>query len=548
MATGAKRPQERLKLTIRLLPPGLTEVEFKAAIGLEWLVGGGKVDWMAYAPGKISKNPSKHSKPATAWLHLTDSSSIAPLEEKVRSTSFLDAKNTINDPVLPGHPVLEYAISQKIPSTKKRVDSRMGTIDQDPDFKRFLESLTNPIQKAAVDLEASLHKEELKVTTTPLIEHLREKKAAKEAKPSSKGGKDGRESGKNKRKGKDVSLLSTSSSEKSKKSGKADRAAKQSVKVLTRQASTTSTGNSSSQTSEKVASTTTSSAPAQSERRRDRAGPFNIAAKIQRDLGLGPAAPRRGTKGKAATNEPSSNSSAGASAAKEPTASESKHTTSGKIPDGPRKTHRGGRNNKQTSNEGSKEADQSSKSSIQPTILKKPSSSASAAQPSSSSPKPTPVAPSSSTTTSTTNATPTALSNSPKHRAFLKHANPSQGITEPLLHTALSTFGSVLAVEIDKRKGIAHADFGDAAGLATAIKAGKVDVANGAVQVLPFRERSSAKGQGGGTVVSGGSRGGSNVGRGGGRASRGRGSGAAQAQTQTQTQARTKGAAAASEG
>jgi len=102
----------------------------------------------------------------------------------------------------------------------------------------------------------------------------------------------------------------------------------------------------------------------------------------------------------------------------------------------------------------------------------------------------------------------------------------------------------VLAVEIDKRKGIAHADFGDAAGLASAIKAGKVDVASGAVQILPFRERSSAKGQGGGTVVSGGSRGGSNVGRGGGRASRGRGSGAAQAQTQTQTQARTKGAAA----
>lgn len=550
-STGSKRPQDRLKLTIRLLPPGLTEVEFKAAMGSEWLVGGGKVDWMEFANGKIAKNPSKHSKPATVWLHLIDSSSVVLLEEKLHSTSFVDAKNTSNDPILPGLPVLEYALSQKIPSARKRIDSRMGTIDQDPDFKRFLESLTNPIQKPAVDLEASLHKEDMKVTTTPLIEHLREKKAAKEAKPSSKSGKEGRESGKNKRKGKDVSSLS-SSSEKSKKSTKAERAAKQGVKVLTRQASTTSVASSGSQTSEKASTTTTSSAPAQSERRRDRGGPFNIAAKIQRDLGLGPASPRRGMKGKASANDPSSNTGTGNSTVKESSSSDSKSTSSSKIPEGLRKTHRGGRGNKQSLSEGSKEADHSSKSSTQPTILKKPNTAASAAPPlSTSTSRSTPSAPSSSTnTTSANNPAASTSSASPKLRAFLKHANPSQGITEPLLQTALSTFGPVLNVEIDKRKGIAHADFGDAAGLAAAIKAGKVDVANGAVQILPFRERPSPKAQGGGggggsTAGGGaGSRGGGGgsgggAGRGAGRSLRGRGGGGGG--TGAQIPAQTKG-------
>ena len=45
----------RLKLVLRRLPPGLTKSEFEAALGDEWKVGGGKVDWMFYKTGKISK-------------------------------------------------------------------------------------------------------------------------------------------------------------------------------------------------------------------------------------------------------------------------------------------------------------------------------------------------------------------------------------------------------------------------------------------------------------------------------------------------------------
>ena len=48
-------PAPRLKLILRRLPPGLTQDEFTTALGDEWKVGAGKVEWFAYKEGKISK-------------------------------------------------------------------------------------------------------------------------------------------------------------------------------------------------------------------------------------------------------------------------------------------------------------------------------------------------------------------------------------------------------------------------------------------------------------------------------------------------------------
>lgn len=45
----------RLRLIIRRLPPGLTEAEFWSALGEEWHVGKGKIDWAAFKDGKISR-------------------------------------------------------------------------------------------------------------------------------------------------------------------------------------------------------------------------------------------------------------------------------------------------------------------------------------------------------------------------------------------------------------------------------------------------------------------------------------------------------------
>ena len=45
----------KLRLIVRRLPPGLTEDEFEIALGDEWKVGAGKVDWAAFKEGKASK-------------------------------------------------------------------------------------------------------------------------------------------------------------------------------------------------------------------------------------------------------------------------------------------------------------------------------------------------------------------------------------------------------------------------------------------------------------------------------------------------------------
>lgn len=55
-AKKAPKPASpRLKLLVRRLPPGLTQAEFETALSEEWKTGEGKVDWLQYKPGKVSK-------------------------------------------------------------------------------------------------------------------------------------------------------------------------------------------------------------------------------------------------------------------------------------------------------------------------------------------------------------------------------------------------------------------------------------------------------------------------------------------------------------
>lgn len=61
---GPKAAQPRLKLICRRLPPGLTKSEFETILGDEWKLGAGKVDWMVWRKGKISKEHASRT-----WLY-----------------------------------------------------------------------------------------------------------------------------------------------------------------------------------------------------------------------------------------------------------------------------------------------------------------------------------------------------------------------------------------------------------------------------------------------------------------------------------------------
>ncbi|EAW06818.1 putative nonsense-mediated mRNA decay protein Upf3 [Aspergillus clavatus NRRL 1] len=472
----------RLKLLVRRLPPGLTQTEFENALGSEWAIGAGKVDWYQYKPGKIAKDHAKPSRPSRAYIHVTSSEHIASLSDKVRQTPFIDSRNTVNDPVLLGPPSLEFSPYAKIPGSRVRKDARQGTIDQDPEFIAFLESLTQPITKPAPVESAEADEKKETVTTTPLVQYIKEKKASKAkeaASKSSRHAKGDKDSKSEKvqakrllqRPDKDTSQASPEKAEK--KPRTADKAAKEAVKAANRAANVTvkQTAKPTSQ----VASRDASQPASQGERRRER-GNIAAAAKIlQRDLGLAPSgARRRGGKGTPTDTEQKKEAEATTEAGKKDTA-----TRSGKAASPAQPAPAKGRGNA-------------------PPQTSEPASSRGQSSPGTP-PANAPTAPAKQSK-SGRGKQAAAVASSTATQAFLKHANPSQGVTEPLLETAFSPFGKIVKVEIDKKKGFGYIDFTEPGGLQKAIAASPVTVAQSQVVVLerkvnPGAEKGRGKGR-----------------------------------------------------
>ncbi|EEA21506.1 hypothetical protein TMatcc_009077 [Talaromyces marneffei ATCC 18224] len=465
----------RLKLIIRRLPPGLTRAEFETGLGDDWKIGRGKIDWFQFKPGKISKDPAKPSRPARAYVHVLSEEIISSLSEKVRATSFHDARNTSNDPVLLGPPSVEFAPFARVPGSRSRKDGRQGTIDQDPEFVAFLESLTNPITKPIPVEGETEKKEEEEITITPLVQFIKEKKASKakdsaSSKSSKRGAKEKETKAEKveskkllKRPDREAAADSTPASpEKKPTAAKVEKATKEAVKAANKQASATKT----KQASAKEATQTPDAPASTTERKRERGDARAAAMILQRDLGLSPSGGRR--RGKAA---------AAAATEGDRTKGEEKPESvpsTPTIPTGP-KPPRG-----------------SSKA------AKDTTSKAAAAKAATATTAATSTGPGTSTTTdsavpaTTPRAPKAAKQQKPKQtavistatQAFLKHANPSQGVTEELLDAAFSAFGKVTKVEIDKKKGFGYVDFAEAESLQKAIAASPVTVAQSQVVVL----------------------------------------------------------------
>jgi regulator of nonsense transcripts 3 len=538
----AKSPPR--KLIVRRLPPGLTEDEFKNAIGDEWQLGSGKIDHFHFRPGKIATNPSKYSKPAWATIRVTEDALVPAFIEKISQTVFHDAKNSFNDRCLIGKPVAEIDMFQKTSNPRQKPDPRQGTIDQDPEFQAFLVGQTQEPPKS-ISIEGAENiapTEDKKVTTTPLIEYLREKKAAKEkgtSKPKhirieSKDEKPDRSEKKaSKAPLKDI----TSAGDKGKRANRSEKAAKEAIKTSNKEVSATTANSSTQAVTESNAPTSTT------EKKPGRVNASAAAKLLQRDLGIGPAAGsrRRGVKRELATDaskaletKPAETTSTAAPEQGEKVPSE--------VTKPPKKeNHRPSRAErrahkaaleKATADTQNATGKESAKHHTTPTtvpssILRKPATPATAATTSQGvttssgtvkSPPPTaPKGPAGNRRASNTPAQtqlqsntipkgPAATTSSDKlpapkpaapaptsRQAFLKHANPSQGITEPLIEAALSVYGAIEKVEIDKRKGFAYVDFVEPEGLQKAIAASPVKVAQGAVQVLERKERLAGK-------------------------------------------------------
>ncbi|KAL5478385.1 hypothetical protein ACEPAI_2569 [Sanghuangporus weigelae] len=178
-----KKPQatqspahDKLKTIVRRLPPNLPEDAFWQSVQ-PWVTDE-TASWRAFYPGKIRKkhNVNKENMPSRAYIAFRTVEQLAAFSQAYDGHIFRD--KTGNE----SFAVVEFAPFQKVPPEKRKVDTRMGTIEQDDDFKSFLASLSAPTSKPTETeaLEALVAASQAleQPKTTPLLEALRAEKQA----------------------------------------------------------------------------------------------------------------------------------------------------------------------------------------------------------------------------------------------------------------------------------------------------------------------------------------------------------------------------------
>lgn len=388
----------------------------------------------------------------------------------IKQCNFQDAKNTSKDACLLGPPSLEFAPYGRVPGSRIRKDGRQGTIDQDPEFIDFLQSLTEPVTRSNINGEGeSTDNKTGKATTTPLVEYLKEKKAnkgkdaiaSKTAKASGK--PEAKEAKSEKTDIKKVSVVKKEA-QRSPEKAKVEKGTQDAVKAVNKSVAAMK-GKSDMSEPTSPSSKAPPASPTMVKRERER-GSASVAAKIlQRDLGLVAArGDRRTSRGatsvpKAAGGPEPDRKTGPASPAVKPLVKASESTTSTV----PTQSH----------------APLPAVSSATPTGPRVTKVSLRTSQPAN---RPVSVPPARPSRPPPTPA-PGAKS------AFLKHANFSQGVTEEGLHEAFSTFGAVARCEIDRKKGFGYVDFDDAESLKRAMLASPVKVGTRGGQVVVLENK-----------------------------------------------------------
>ena len=347
-----------------------------------------------------------------------------------------------------------------------RHDGRQGTIDQDPEFIEFLQKLTEPVTKPIVNEDTDFKPEKVKIT--PLVQFLKDKKAnkIKEAAASKSKGHGKHESKNSKgEKGetKKVSVMKKDSPAADK--AKRDKATQDAVKAMNKSvAAVSGKGNTEKLPEQHTAAKDVPQTGHPAKRERER-GSAAVAKILQRDLGLAPKNRRTAsTNPSSASKSEAPNASPTPQAKANPPEPASRSTASQNTASRP--PHQ----------------NQPKTPTVPPTAPRNPKSPVTTAQPK---PQPTSVQ---------RPPKPPPQPSAGAKSAFLKHANASQGVTEPLLHTAFSVFGELTRCEIDKKKGFGYIDFTDSEGLRKAMRASPIKVGNGEVVVLENRSKVAAKG------------------------------------------------------
>ncbi|KAG0299017.1 hypothetical protein BGZ96_000049 [Linnemannia gamsii] len=177
---GPNRGQAKSKIVVRRLPANLPEHVFLDSI--KGLVLDSALDRpTTWVPGKVSKNPVKANTFARAYIYFKNEKLALEFQKAYHGHTFLDRHGN------EGKAHVEFAPFQKIPREQRKADTKQGTIEEDPDYIAFLQSLTADPTDAEKEMKLSGTEQLLKESainpkSTPLLEALRAQKAAAQAK------------------------------------------------------------------------------------------------------------------------------------------------------------------------------------------------------------------------------------------------------------------------------------------------------------------------------------------------------------------------------
>lgn len=162
------------KVVIRRLPPTMTQDQF-----LEQVSPLPEHDYLYFVKADMSMGQFAFSR---AYINFIEQQDIFMFREKFDNYVFVDSKGT-------EYPaVVEFAPFQRLPKKRvgKKKDLNCGTIESDPYYISFLESLKNQEAESNVAQPKTEYSYQppdntpKKVTTTPLLEYLKQRKQEKQ--------------------------------------------------------------------------------------------------------------------------------------------------------------------------------------------------------------------------------------------------------------------------------------------------------------------------------------------------------------------------------
>ncbi|XP_068451531.1 regulator of nonsense transcripts 3B [Clinocottus analis] len=170
-----EKKEAMTKIVIRRLPPSLTKEELE-----EQLQPLPEVDYLEFFSNDASLYPHLFAR---AYINFKNQEDIVLFRDRFDGYVFIDSRGQ-------EYPaIVEFAPFQKTAKKRsKKKDAKCGTIDEDPDYKRFLEVYNGDDDKLASTPETLLEEIEAKSKelvakkTTPLLDFLKNKQRIREEK------------------------------------------------------------------------------------------------------------------------------------------------------------------------------------------------------------------------------------------------------------------------------------------------------------------------------------------------------------------------------